>query len=106
MKLTPPTKWIVAAIVLLAVVLFATNPDQAAHLKSVKDTLDLRFPKPAPGLYSQPVTIPYTSIIEYHNYGICSRTTVFDATISFGILGRVQTTDDVTYVVTGPPSSR
>jgi hypothetical protein len=90
-------KWILAAIALFAGILFFTNPDQATHLKAVNEAVELRFPNtPYGSNYAR-----MTGVIQYHNYGLFSTTGLGDMTFSYGFLGRVQTTNDISFVGTG-----
>ncbi len=90
-------KWILPAIALLAGVLFLTNPDQAIHLRAINDAVELRFPNtPYGNNYTR-----MTSVIQYDNYGLFSKTGYGGMTFSYGFLGRVQTTNDISFVGTG-----
>jgi hypothetical protein len=85
------------AIAVLAGILFLTNPDQATHLKAINEAIELRFPNtPYGSNYTR-----MTGVIQYHNYGLFSTTGFVDMTFSYGFLGRVQTTNDISYVATG-----
>jgi hypothetical protein len=42
-----------------------------------------------------------TSVIQYDNYGLFSKTGFGGMTFSYGFLGRVQTTNDISFVGTG-----
>jgi hypothetical protein len=94
---TSRLKWILAAIALVAGILFLTNPDQATNLRAINDAVELRFPNtPYGNNYTR-----MTSVIQYHNYGLFSTTGFLDMTFSYGFLGRVQTTNEISYVATG-----
>ena len=80
-------KWIVAAIAVLFAVLFFTNPDQATHLKTIKDTLKLRNASADPDVLLR--------VSDYNNYLIFSTTSLVGHTCSRGYLGRVEVTDNI-----------
>ena len=99
----PRKWWIIGGILVLSVILMYTNPDQAVHLKAVNEAIQLRYSGRAP---DSPDMARFMFLIKFHNYGLFSYATVFDKPISYGLLGRVQTTGDVMDVVTGPPSAK
>lgn len=73
----------------IAVVMFATNPDQAAHLRAMKETVEL---KP-----HDPSTVPTAFLIaaSYNNYFLFSTTTILDHVTSWGAFGKVSTTERI-----------
>jgi hypothetical protein len=79
----------IAALSLLA---FFTNPNQAAHLSAIKETVALRKPDGASEINS--VLMP---LVHYNNYVVFSTTTPGnkDTILSYGYFGQVQTTDDI-----------
>jgi hypothetical protein len=78
-------------------ILFLTNPDQTMHLKAINEAVELRFPNtPYGSSYTR-----MTSVIQDYNYGLFSTTGFADMTFSCGFLGRVQTTNEISYVATG-----
>lgn len=86
---------IVAAVALLA---FFTNPDQAAHLRAIKDTIALRNPdsgklNPGSNLH----------LIQYNNYYFFSTASIGDMTVSQGYFGRVVTTNAIIFVAIVQP---
>lgn len=80
-------KWIVPTIAVLLAVLFFTNPDQATHLKAIKDTLKLRNASADPDVLLR--------VSDYNNYLIFSTTSLVGVTCSRGYLGRVEVTDNI-----------
>ena len=80
-------KWIVQVIVVVIAVLFFTNPDQATHLKAIKDTLKLR------NASADPDTL--LRITDYNNYIIFSTTSLGGITYTRGYLGRIEVTDNI-----------
>jgi len=96
-------KWLGIGAVVLTALLFFTNPDQTAHLKSITEAVDLRFPKAKPGNPYSGYDTRLTGIVQYHNYGLFSTTGFFNMTFSYGFLGRVQTTNSISYIAGVPP---
>jgi hypothetical protein len=93
----PRLKWLLIGITTLVVVMFFTNPDQTSHLRAITEAGNLRYPNA--NVTGDP---QYFSAVEYHNYGLFSTTSyVSYLTFSYGFLGRVQTTNDITYLYTG-----
>jgi hypothetical protein len=89
MRLTSQHKWIAIGCAAILVLAFATNPDQATHLKAIKDTAALTS--------SQPYTAAsdFTAAMSYNNYVVFSTTTLAGSVVSWGAFGRVQTTNRV-----------
>jgi hypothetical protein len=81
-------KWAVGIAAAIIAIMFATNPDQAAHMRAIRDTAAL---KPG-GLLSITDLAPS---ISYNNYFLCSTTTIADRVVSWGAFGRVNTTNRV-----------
>ena len=86
---TQQKKWAGGITAAVIVLLLATNPDQAAHMRAIRDTAAL---KPG-GAFS--ITDLAPGIIRYNNYFICSTTTVIDGVVSWGAFGKVNTTNRV-----------
>jgi hypothetical protein len=87
-------KWLLIAIAVVVTIMFFTNPDQTSHLKVIKEAGDLRYPNV--DLTGGPNNF---YVIEYHNYGVFSTTGyVGYLTFSYGFLGQVRTTNDITYL--------
>ncbi len=87
--MTNQQKKIAAAIAAaIAIIMYATNPDQAAHMQAIKDTAALK----SGGTTS---IINIASTISYNNYLFFSTTTLFDGVVSWGAFGRVNTTNRV-----------
>jgi hypothetical protein len=85
-------KWlliVVAGILLLA---FFTNPDQAQHLKAIKETRMLRESR---DFSVADMLLPQ---VEHRNYGVFSTTTFGDSNLSYGYFGTVHTTDNVGFL--------
>ena len=76
-----------SAVALILLMAFLTNPDQATHLKAIKETAALRKPDGASGVNLMP-------IVHYNNYLIFSTTTIAEMTLTYGYFGRIQTTDE------------
>lgn len=93
-------KWLLIGTAVLASILFFTNPDQTQHLKSINEVVELRYPRTRPGFLNGN-EVRKTGLIEYHNYVLFSITGFADMTFSYGFLGRVQTTNDISFVGTG-----
>ena len=73
-------------LALLAVLAFFTNPDQATHLKAIREIVALRYSKYEGNVTLQPVT--------YNNYLVFSTTTSLGGlTLTYGYFGRIQTTN-------------
>jgi hypothetical protein len=81
--------WLIAAIAVVSIACIATNPDQAAHLQAIKDTVRLRDSD----LYGTSDFL--YSMIQYQNHVIYSEMTLGAKTYSLGVLGKVYTTDDI-----------
>jgi len=78
----------IAALILL-LALF-TNPDQAAHLKAIKDTAALRRSG------YEALHVEVSPGVIYNNYLIFSTTSfVGTKTLTYGYFGRIQTTSDI-----------
>lgn len=83
-------KWTAAAVVLgIAIVMFATNPDQAAHLRTMKETVELKPHDPSM------VPTAFFTATTYNNYFLFSTTTMLDHVTSWGAFGKVSTTDRI-----------
>ncbi len=68
-----------------------TNPDQAAHLKAIKDTASARK-----SVY-EAAHIAVSDSVMYKNYLVFSTTSLSGVIpLTYGYLGRVQTTQNVT----------
>ena len=78
----------IALLVLLLA--FFTNPDQAAHLEAIKDTAVLRRSG------YEALRVEVSPAVMYNNYLIFSTTSFAGMkTLTYGYFGRVQTTNDV-----------
>jgi hypothetical protein len=95
-QMKPAIIWSIVAVALAALVAFFTNPDQAAHLKAIKETVALR----QPGVTIIDTLLPSA---EYHNYLIFSTTTWSDYTLTRGYFGRVETTNAIGFFYGVPP---
>ena len=82
-------KWILIVVVGVLLFAFFTNPNQARHLKAIRETGAL---KQSPGVSVTDVLLP---MVEYHNYLLFSTTTWSDAHLTHGYFGVVQTTDNI-----------
>lgn len=80
-------KWILPTIAVLLGILFFTNPDQATHLKAIRETLRLRNSSTDPDTLLR--------ITDYNNYIVFSTTSCVGITCSRGYLGRVEVTDNI-----------
>jgi hypothetical protein len=77
-----------AAIVVL---MLATNPDQASHLRAIKDTADLaRAP-----FYTPPSVTDFLPMLKYNNYFLFSTTALSGGVVTWGAFGKVYTTNRV-----------
>ncbi len=76
-----------AVAVLIFLLAFFTNPDQAAHLKAITDTIALRSSNNPP--------LISLSVVHYNNYLIFSTTTFGDTPLTYGYFGRIQTTNGI-----------
>jgi hypothetical protein len=83
---------LITAASIITFVLFLTNPGQAAHLTAIRETLKLRY-QPSPT--SNSMSEVWIMMSSYNNYMLFSTITFKDKIVSFGFLGRVQTTDDI-----------
>ena len=81
-------KWITLTCIVIASVLFGTNPTQATHLKAIQETRRLRNPSAD----LENLALRFT---EHHNYYLFSTTTFGDIAFSRGYLGRVEVTDNI-----------
>jgi len=78
----------ITAIAVFAIILFLTNPDQAMHLRAIKDTAAL-IDRPA---------ADWTMFAVYNNYFLFSTVTnkvLGDQIMSWGALGKVSTTSNI-----------
>ena len=89
MRITNQHKWIAVGCAALVALAFATNPDQATHLKAIKDTAALTGSQP----YS--AASDFTSAMSYNNYFMFSTVTLADSVVSWGAFGRVHTTSRI-----------
>jgi hypothetical protein len=89
MRITTQHKWIAVSCAAIVVLAFATNPDQATHLKAIRDTATLTASQP----YS--AASDFTSAMSYNNYFLFSTVTLADSVVSWGAFGRVQTTNRI-----------
>jgi len=77
----------IAMVVLLLA--FFTNPNQAAHLKAIKDTAVLRRSG------YEALRVEVSPLVIYNNYLIFSTTSLAGMkTLTYGYFGQVQTTND------------
>jgi hypothetical protein len=88
--MTKQQKWIAAGCAAIAALMFATNPDQAAHLRAIKDTSALTSPHSATFAASD-----FTSAMSYNNYFLFSTVTFLDHVVSWGAFGKVYTTNRI-----------
>lgn len=96
-------KWlIIGAAAIFVCVLFLTNPDQITHLKAVSKTAAFKFQgrkfdtSISDGTVLFNIPRFWLSQTHYQNYGLFSVTTDISGwTLSFGVLGRVHTTDNL-----------
>ncbi len=90
---TQQKKWTAGVVVALLVLMLATNPDQASHLRAIKDTSDLKPRQP----YAA-VTISISDFmpqLSYNNYFLFSTTTLIGGVVSWGMFGKVYTTNRI-----------
>ncbi len=91
--MTAQQKWTAGVVVAIIVLMLATNPDQASHLRAIKDTSDLKPQQP----YAS-VTISISDFmpqLSYKNYFLFSTTTLFGGVVSWGVFGKVFTTNRI-----------
>ena len=86
------------AIGLLLIIAFFTNPDQATHLKAIRETVALRNPESL----SAVTLSPLMGALQYNNYLIFSTTnlngfstTNVNGTMTYGYFGQVKTTNAI-----------
>jgi hypothetical protein len=79
-------KWIAGAGGVIAAIMLATNPDQAAHLRAIKDRAAL---KPSQSL---PVA-DFMAGMSYNNYFFFSTVTLARRVVSWGAFGKIYTTN-------------
>ena len=72
--------------------MLATNPDQASHLRAIKETSDLKPKQPYATTFS---VADYMNNLTYNNYFVCSTTTLIGDVVSWGVFGRVYTTNRI-----------
>jgi hypothetical protein len=89
MRITTQHKWIITSCAAIIVVAFATNPDQAAHLKAIRVTAALTASQP----YS--AASDFTSVMSYNNYFLFSTVTLAGSVMSWGAFGRVNSTNRI-----------
>jgi hypothetical protein len=79
---------IIGVIVLLLVILFATNPSQDEHMQTIRERRS--------GVVETGMTLAAEVLgaYEYNNYGLFSTVTSGEDTISFGIAGGVYVDED------------
>ena len=82
-------KWMAVGCAAIIALMLATNPDQAAHLRTIKETSALTSPQP----YS--AASDFTSAMSYNNYFLFSTVTLADAIVSWGAFGKVYTTNRI-----------
>ena len=85
-------KWLLIAFVAIVLLAFFTNPNQAQHLKAIKETGALRESR------DFSIADMFLPQVEYHNYGVFSTTTFGDTHLTYGYFGAVQTTDNVGFL--------
>jgi hypothetical protein len=98
-------KCTIAICVLIAITAFLTNPDQAAHLKALKETISLKYPYAGAaagnanalqyGNAGRDMSVYSFPLLQYHNYGVFSTTGWSTKIYSYGYFGKVQTTNDI-----------
>jgi len=98
-------KCTIGVCLLIAITAFLTNPDQAAHLKPLKETIVLKYPYAGgDSRNANALRYPYGGrdisvysfpLLQYHNYGVFSTTGWSTKIYSYGYFGRIQTTDDI-----------
>jgi hypothetical protein len=81
--------YIGSGIAMLILLAFFTNPDQAAHLKAIKDTAVLRRSR------YDALRVEVSPGVMYNNYLIFSTTSFATETLTYGYFGQVQTTNYV-----------
>ncbi len=88
--MTKQYKWVAAICAAVAALMLATNPDQAAHLRTIKDTAALT------SSLTTPVAVTdYTGVMSYNNYFFFSTVTFLDNVVSWGAFGKVYTTNRI-----------
>src|SRR5437879_11183102 len=87
--MTEKRKWILLVAAGLLLFAFFSNPNQARHLKAIRETGAL---KQSSGVSVTDALLP---MVEYHNYLLFSTTTWSDAHLTYGYFGVVQTTDNI-----------
>jgi hypothetical protein len=81
---------IACAAGLVLLLAFFTNPDQAAHVRAIKETSALRRSSD-PSFNSEPMFLQ----LEYCNYFLFSTTSVANAPMTRGYFGKIETTDNI-----------
>jgi len=71
-------KWIAVGCAAIIALMLATNPDQAAHLRTIRETSALTSSQP----YS--AASDFTGAMSYNNYFLFSTVTLADAIVSWG----------------------
>ena len=89
--MTKKTKVILGTSGAIVVLMLATNPDQASHLRTITETAAL---KPHPFQASAPITA-WLGLVTYNNYFLFSTTTLMDGLVTWGLLGKVYTTNRI-----------
>ena len=81
-------KWIAGADGVIAAIMLATNPDQAARLRAIKDTATL---KPSQSLS----VTDFLAGLSYNNYLFFSTVTLARGVVSWGAFGKIYTTNRI-----------
>ena len=81
-------KWIAGAGAVIAAIMLATNPDQGAHLRVIKDTATL---KPSQSLS----VTDFMGGMSYNNYFLFSTVTLAGKVVSWGAFGKIYTTNRI-----------
>ncbi len=89
-------KWILIALAGVLLLAFLTNPNQARHLRVIKETGALRYSRDAS-------TTDFLLSVEYHNYFLFSTTSCVGNTVTYGYFGLVQTTNNIGWLYDAPP---
>jgi len=97
-KMKPKITALIIAIAALGI-LFLSNPDHASHLQTIRQTSDLSVGNTPRTAWSAPrptTATDFGATMKYNNYFIFSTVTLINHAVSWGILGKVTTTNRVT----------
>jgi hypothetical protein len=79
-----------SAVGLILLLAFFTNPDQAAHLRAIKETAALRQPNGSAVLFET-----FLPAVKYNDYLFFSTATWASKPMTYGYFGQVRTTNRI-----------